>query len=214
MDGNGRWASKNNLKKKEGHKAGIKACIRLINNLNKLDIQIKELSFYVFSTENWKRSLKEINNLFDLIEEYYLEFEMTAKNNDLRIRHYGSRNKLSRKLLKIIDDVTAKTKKNSSNYINLVFNYGSRDEILNSIKKLGHKKINTANLIKNLYTSESKDPDLIIRTGGEYRLSNFMLWQSAYSELYFTKKLWPDFNITDLKKILINFKKRKRNFGK
>ena len=123
MDGNGRWASKNNLKKKEGHKAGIKACIRLINNLNKLDIQIKELSFYVFSTENWKRSLKEINNLFDLIEEYYLEFEMTAQNNDLRIRHYGSRNKLSRKLLKIIDDVTAKTKKNSSNYINLVFNY-------------------------------------------------------------------------------------------
>ncbi len=214
MDGNGRWALKNNLKKKEGHKAGIKACIRLINNLNKLDIQINELSFYVFSTENWKRSLNEINNLFDLIEEYYLEFEMTAQNNDLRIRHYGSRNKLSGKLLNIIDDVTAKTKKNSSNYINLVFNYGSRDEIINSIKKLGQKKISKANLIKNLYTSESKDPDLIIRTGGKYRLSNFMLWQSAYSELYFTKKLWPDFNITDLKKILINFKKRKRNFGK
>ena len=214
MDGNGRWASKKNFKKKEGHRAGIRACIKLIENLNKLDIPIKELSFYVFSSENWKRSLSEIKDLFDLIEEYYREFEATAQNNNLKIRHYGSRKKLSKRILNIIDDVTLKTKKNHSNCINLVFNYGGRDEIINSIKKLKLKKINEDNLTKNLYTSKSKDPDLIIRTGGEYRLSNFMLWQSAYSELYFTKKLWPDFNITDLKKILINFKKRKRNFGK
>jgi len=214
MDGNGRWAKKNNLRKKEGHKAGIKACIRLIKNLDKLEIGIKELSFYVFSTENWKRSINEISNLFELIEEYYQEFEATAQKNNLKIRHYGSKKKLSKKILDIIKDVTKKTEKNNSNSINLVFNYGGRDEIINSVNKIRSKKINKKNLTKNLYTSNSADPDLIIRTGGEIRLSNFMLWQSAYSELYFTKKLWPDFNISDLKKILINYKKRKRNFGK
>ena len=214
MDGNGRWASKNNLKKKEGHKAGIKACINLIKRINKLDVHINELSFYVFSSENWKRSLSEINNLFNLIEEFYQEFEITAQNYNLKIRHYGSRKKLSKKILYIIDDVTKKTKKNTSTAINLVFNYGGRDEIVSSVKKISPGKINKNNITKNLYTSISKDPDLIIRTGGELRLSNFMLWQSAYSELYFTKKLWPDFNITDLKKILINFKKRTRNYGK
>ena len=211
MDGNGRWAKKNYLKKKEGHKAGIKACIKLLNKVNNLDTQINELSFYVFSSENWKRSFIEVNDLFKLIENYYQEFEMTASDKDIRIRHYGSRKKLSKKILKIIDDVENKTKKNKSQYVNLLFNYGGRDEIINSIKNL--KNINATNLSKNLYTSSSKDPDLIIRTGGEFRLSNFMLWQSAYSELYFTKKLWPDFNISDLKKILINYKKRNRRFG-
>ena len=214
MDGNGRWASKKSLEKKEGHKAGIQACIRLVKSLNKLDTHIKEISFYVFSSENWKRSLNEITNLFNLIEEYYREFEITAQNNNLRIRHYGSRKKLSKNILRIIDDVTKKTKNNSSNCINLVFNYGGRDEIINAIKRIKSNKINKSTFVKNLYTSDSEDPDLIIRTGGEFRLSNFMLWQSAYSELYFTKKLWPDFNITDLKKILINYKKRKRNLGK
>ena len=214
MDGNGRWASKNNLKKKEGHKAGINSCINLIKSINKLDVQINEISFYVFSTENWKRSLSEISNLFSLIEEFYKEFEMNAQKYNLKIRHYGSRKKLSKKILHIIDDVTKKTKNNSSTAINLVFNYGGRDEIVRSVKKISSGKINKNNITKHLYTSMSKDPDLIIRTGGELRLSNFMLWQSAYSELYFTKKLWPDFNITDLKKIIINFKKRKRNYGK
>ena len=214
MDGNGRWASKNNLKKKEGHKAGVKSCINLIKSINKLDVHINELSFYVFSSENWKRSLTEINNLFNLIEEFYQEFETTAQKQNLKIRHFGSRKKLNKKILNIIDDVTKKTKNNSSTAINLVFNYGGRDEIVSSVKKISSGKINKNNITKNLYTSMSKDPDLIIRTGGELRLSNFMLWQSAYSELFFTKKLWPDFNITDLKKIIINFKKRKRNYGK
>ena len=214
MDGNGRWASKNNLRKKDGHKAGIRSCINLTKNINKLDVHINELSFYVFSSENWKRSLSEINNLFNLIEEFYQEFETTAQDYNLKIRHYGSRKKLSKKILNIIDDVTKKTKKNNSATINLVFNYGGRDEIVNSIKKIGSGKINKINISKNLYSSMSRDPDLIIRTGGELRLSNFMLWQSAYSELYFTKKLWPDFNITELKKILINFRQRKRNYGK
>ena len=214
MDGNGRWASKNHLKKKEGHRAGIKSCIKLIKSINKLDLHINELSFYVFSSENWNRSLSEIKNLFDLIEEYYQEFEKTAQDYNLKIRHFGSRKKLSKKILKIIDDVTNKTNYNSSTAINLFFNYGGRDEIISSIKKIKSGKINKVNITKNLYTYASKDPDLIIRTGGELRLSNFMLWQSAYSELYFTKKLWPDFNISDLKKIIINFKSRKRNYGK
>ena len=214
MDGNGRWASKNFLNKKEGHRAGIKSCIKLIKSIDKLDVKINEFSFYVFSSENWQRSLSEVKNLFDLIEEYYQQFEMTAQNYNFKIRHYGSRKKLSKKILKIIDDVTKKTKENRSSTINLVFNYGGRDEIVSSVKKLGLSKINKRNINKNLYTSMSKDPDLIIRTGGEMRLSNFMLWQSAYSELYFTKKLWPDFNVTDLKKIVTNFEKRKRNYGK
>ena len=214
MDGNGRWASKNFLNKKEGHRAGIKSCIKLIKSIDKLDVKINEFSFYVFSSENWQRSLSEVKNLFDLIEEYYQEFEKTAQNYNFKIRHYGSRKKLSKKILKIIDDVTQKTKENRSSTINLVFNYGGRDEIVRSVKKLGLSKINKSNINKNLYTSMSKDPDLIIRTGGEMRLSNFMLWQSAYSELYFTKKLWPDFNVTDLKKIVTNFEKRKRNYGK
>ena len=214
MDGNGRWASKNFLNKKEGHRAGIKSCIKLIKSIDKLDVKFNEFSFYVFSSENWQRSLSEVKNLFDLIEEYYQEFEMTAQNYNFKIRHYGSRKKLSKKILKIIDDVTQKTKENRSSTINLVFNYGGRDEIVRSVKKLGLSKINKRNINKNLYTSMSKDPDLIIRTGGEMRLSNFMLWQSAYSELYFTKKLWPDFNVTDLKKIVTNFEKRKRNYGK
>ncbi len=214
MDGNGRWASKNFLNKKEGHRAGIKSCIKLIKSIDKLDVKINEFSFYVFSSENWQRSLSEVKNLFDLIEEYYQEFEMTAQNYNFKIRHYGSRKKLSKKILKIIDNVTQKTKENRSSTINLVFNYGGRDEIVRSVKKLGLSKINKRNINKNLYTSMSKDPDLIIRTGGEMRLSNFMLWQSAYSELYFTKKLWPDFNVTDLKKIVTNFEKRKRNYGK
>jgi len=214
MDGNGRWASKNFLNKKEGHRAGIKSCIKLIKSIDKLDVKINEFSFYVFSSENWQRSLSEVKNLFDLIEEYYQEFEKTAQNYNFKIRHYGSRKKLSKKILKIIDNVTQKTKENRSSTINLVFNYGGRDEIVRSVKKLGLSKINKRNINKNLYTSMSKDPDLIIRTGGEMRLSNFMLWQSAYSELYFTKKLWPDFNVTDLKKIVTNFEKRKRNYGK
>ena len=214
MDGNGRWASRNKLKKKEGHREGIKSCIKLIKSINKLDVRINELSFYVFSAENWKRSFNEIKNLFDLIEEYYQEFEITAQDYNLQIRNYGSRKKLSKKILKIIDDVTTKTRNNTSTAINLVFNYGGRDEIVNSIKKIRLGNINKKNIRNNLYTSASKDPDLIIRTGGELRLSNFMLWQSAYSEFFFTKKLWPDFNIRDLKKIIINFKKRKRNYGK
>ncbi len=213
MDGNGRWANKKKLSRKHGHKEGIRNCIRLIKNQDKLNFTISELSFYVFSTENWKRPVTEVRDLFSLIETFYKDFEDTAHEKNMIVRHYGSRKKLSKKILKIIDDVTLKTKKNTGQYVNLVFNYGSRDEIIEAYKNIKSNNINYKNFEKKLYTSESYDPDLIIRTGGEMRLSNFMLWQAAYAELYFTKTLWPDFGISNLNNILINYNKRNRRFG-
>ena len=214
MDGNGRWAKRHKLKKKIGHEYGIKNCILICERLKTLNYKIREISFYVFSTENWKRNPTEIKNIFNLIEIFYDEFKNNANQNNLRIRHYGSRDKLSKKLLNIIDDVTSRTSKNKGTIVNLLFNYGSRQEIIDAIKKI--KKLDQSpNNFKNyLYVPESKDPDLIIRTGGELRLSNFMLWQSAYAELYFTKVLWPDFKIRNLKNALDNFTKRKRKMGR
>ncbi len=214
MDGNGRWAAKKKLSKKNGHESGIRNCISLCKKIGKLKYSIKEISFYVFSTENWGRSRTEITNLFELIELFYSEFESTANEFNLRIRHYGSRKKLSKKILKIIDDVTDKTKKNSGTYVNLLFNYGSRQEISDAIHKIKHSEKPFKDLRRYMYIPESLDPDLIIRTGGEKRLSNFMLWQSAYSELYFVKTLWPDFKVSHLNKALNNFTLRNRKHGR
>ena len=214
MDGNGRWAKKHNKSKKNGHEAGIKNCISICKNLKKINCKISEISFYVFSTENWKRNPNEVKNLFNLIEDFYKKFSKTANENNLRIRHYGSRKKLSKKILKIIDRVVLQTKDNTGTYVNLLFNYGSRDEIndaINSIIKNNNKAVNIRNYF---YVPKSQDPDLIIRTGGEKRLSNFMLWQAAYAELYFTKVLWPDFSIIHLRKAIIDYFKRVRKHGK
>ncbi len=214
MDGNGRWAKKHNTSKKNGHEAGIKNCISICKNLKKINCRISEISFYVFSTENWKRNPNEVKNLFNLIEDFYKKFSKTANENNLRIRHYGSRKKLSKKILKIIDRVVLQTKDNTGTYVNLLFNYGSRDEIndaINSIIKSNNKAVNIRN---HFYVPKSQDPDLIIRTGGEKRLSNFMLWQAAYAELYFTKVLWPDFSIIHLRKAIIDYFKRVRKHGK
>ena len=142
MDGNGRWAKKHNKSKKKGHEAGIKNCISICKNLKKINCRISEISFYVFSTENWKRNPNEVKNLFNLIEDFYKKFSKTANENNLRIRHYGSRKKLSKKILKIIDRVVLQTKDNTGTYVNLLFNYGSRDEIndaINSIIKSNNK---------------------------------------------------------------------------
>ena len=214
MDGNGRWAKKNKVAKKVGHEYGIRNCISICDNTHKLKYAVKEISFYVFSTENWNRKPSEIKNLFGLITKFYEQFKIQANRNNLKIRHYGSRKKLSKNLLNMIDNVTNNTKKNNGIVINLLFNYGSRQEINDAIKKI--KKLNspTKNIRKYFYIPESNDPDLIIRTGGEIRLSNFMLWQSAYSELYFTKILWPDFKIKNLNNALDNYMKRKRKIGK
>ena len=213
MDGNGRWAKKNNLQKKTGHKYGIKNCISLCKSLRDLDYKINEISFYVFSAENWRRNPSEIKNLFNLITEFYRDFSSTANDNNLKIRHYGSRKKLSKKLLSIIDEVTATTKDNKGIIVNLLFNYGSRQEINDAVDKIKKLKNPSKNLRDYFYIPESKDPDFIIRTGGQIRLSNFMLWQSAYAELYFTKVLWPDFKISNLNRALDQLMKRKRNYG-
>ena len=214
MDGNGRWAKKKNLAKKVGHEYGIKNCISICDDLKRLNYKIKELSFYVFSTENWERSPSEVKNLFDLIETYYEDFKNKADSNNLKIRHYGSRKKLSKKLLNIIDNVSDKTKKNNGTVINLLFNYGSRQEINDAVIKIKGTQNLTRDFKKYLYVPDSYDPDLIIRTGGEQRLSNFMLWQSAYAELYFTKILWPDFKIKNLNLAIDNYMKRKRKLGR
>ena len=213
MDGNGRWAKKNNLQKKTGHKYGIKNCISLCKGLRDLDYKINEISFYVFSAENWRRNPSEIKNLFNLITEFYRDFSSTANDNNLKIRHFGSRKKLSKKLLSIIDEVTLITKENKGTIVNLLFNYGSRQEINDAVDKIKKLKNPSKNLRDYFYIPESKDPDFIIRTGGQIRLSNFMLWQSAYAELYFTKVLWPDFKISNLNRALDQLMKRKRNYG-
>ncbi len=213
MDGNGRWAKKNNLQKKTGHEYGIKNCISLCKSLRDLDYKLNEISFYVFSAENWRRNPSEIKNLFNLITEFYRDFSSTANDNNLKIRHYGSRKKLSKKLLSIIDEVTATTKDNKGIIVNLLFNYGSRQEINDAVDKIKKLKNPSKNLRNYFYIPESKDPDFIIRTGGQIRLSNFMLWQSAYAELYFTKVLWPDFKISNLNRALDQLMKRKRNYG-
>ena len=213
MDGNGRWAKKNNLQKKTGYKHGIQNCISLCQSLRDLDYKLNEISFYVFSAENWRRNPSEIKNLFDLITEFYRDFSSTANDNNLKIRHYGSRRKLSKKLLSIIDEVTSITKDNKGTIVNLLFNYGSRQEINDAVDKIKKLKNPSKNLRDYFYIPESKDPDFIIRTGGQIRLSNFMLWQSAYSELYFTKVLWPDFKISNLNRALDQLMKRKRNYG-
>ena len=213
MDGNGRWAKKKNLQKKTGHKYGIQNCISLCQNLRDLDYKLNEISFYVFSAENWRRNPSEIKNLFNLITEFYRDFSLTANDNNLKIRHYGSRKKLSKKLLSIIDEVTTITKDNKGTIVNLLFNYGSRQEMNDAVDKIKKLKNPSKNLRDYFYIPESKDPDFIIRTGGQIRLSNFMLWQSAYSELYFTKVLWPDFKISNLNRALDQLMKRKRNYG-
>ena len=213
MDGNGRWAKKNNLQKKTGHKYGIKNCISLCQRLRDLDYKLTEISFYVFSAENWSRNPSEIKNLFNLITEFYRDFSSTANDNNLKIRHYGSRKKLSKKLLSIIDEVTSITKDNKGTIVNLLFNYGSRQEMNDAVDKIRKLKNPSKNLRDYFYIPESKDPDFIIRTGGQIRLSNFMLWQSAYAELYFTKVLWPDFKTSNLNRALDQLMKRTRNYG-
>ena len=214
MDGNGRWALKKGLKRLDGHKAGIKNCINIIKNLDQLDYKIKNITFYVFSTENWKRPIREINNLFNLIEYYYTNFKNVANEENLKINHLGSKKNLSNKLNSIIKDVVEITKNNNGTHINLAFNYGGRTEIIDAVNKTNSNLMSSKLLTKNLYISSLPDPDLIIRTGGEMRLSNFLLWQSAYAELYFTKILWPNFKIKSLNKIISIYFSRIRKYGK
>ena len=214
MDGNGRWGKIKGKGRNFGHINGVKTVKKIVKYSIKNKIPI--LSFFVFSTENWKRPKAEINFLFSLIKSYFNKEIKSVMKNKIKINILGNLKKLPKDLIKNLKEIGQVTKKNKNITINLAINYGSKDEIKNSVVDLLKKKqkLTERNIEKNLYTKDLPMPDILVRTGGKNRLSNFMLWQLAYSEIYFVKKLWPDFNDNDLRKIIENFKNIKRNFGR
>jgi len=213
MDGNGRWGIKHKNSRNAGHRAGLYVVESVIDEC--LKINIKYLTLYTFSTENWKRPKKEIDFLFNLLENFLTNKIDNLIKRNIKVKFIGEINKLPIRLRKIIKNSELKTSKNSSLQVNVALNYGSKSELINSIKNIRKKKIkiNEKNIDNNLFTKNIIDPDILIRTGNTQRISNFMLWQLAYTEIFFEKKLWPDFKSNDFKKILNKFKSIKRNFG-
>ena len=214
MDGNGRWGKKKGKSRKYGHLNGVKTIEKIVKFSIKENIPM--LTFYTFSTENWKRPKNEINFLFKLIDSYFVKEINNLVRNNIKINVIGNLRKLPKKTKKRLQASLNRTKKCKKILVNLALNYGSKDEIMRSVKTIKQKKqsITVSNIERNLYTKNLPDPDLLIRTGGKKRLSNFLLWQLAYSELYFVNKLWPDFTTNDFNRILKNFRSVKRNFGK
>ena len=216
MDGNGRWAQKRGLPRLEGHKQGATAARHAIETF--IEHKIAYLTLYAFSTENWKRPEEEIKGLFRLLQENIDDGLKVAREKNVKLRHLGKLDGLPGKIRDKITQALELTKNNTGMTLCLAFNYGSRDEIVEaarSIVRSGIKvdKINEALLIKYLYTADIPDPDLLIRTGGEMRLSNFLIWQSAYAEIYFTPVLWPDFDKAEIAKALTAYSQRQRRFG-
>ncbi len=216
MDGNGRWAEKRNLPRIAGHAEGIEAVRRTVKAAGKYNI--KYLTLYSFSTENWKRPKEEIEFLFSLMEKNLRKEGENLNKNNVKVKFTGRRQGLPENLLKIMDEVEELTRENTG--LNLIFaiNYGGRTEIVDSVREIikGKYKIDEIEeslISRFLYLPEVPDPDLIIRTAGEKRLSNFLLWQSAYAEFYFTDVLWPDFDENEFLKALLDYQKRKRKFG-
>ncbi len=212
MDGNGRWGLKNKNSRNDGHRAGLKTVEKIIKATLKNNINF--LTLYAFSTENWKRPKKEIKFLFNLLENFLKEKIEDLDKQKIRLKIIGKKN-FSSKLNNLLNKSEKKTSKNKRLQINLALNYGSKTELINAFKKLKKNKdnINERNLKKYLETKNIPDPDLLIRTGNTMRLSNFLLWQLAYSEIFFEKKLWPDFNEKDYNNIIKKYKGIKRNFG-
>ena len=213
MDGNGRWGIKHKKSRNLGHKAGLNTVEKIIRS--SLKNKIKYLTLYAFSTENWKRPKNEINFLFSLLNDFIDQKINDFIKNKIKLKIIGNINPFNKKLKKKLKNSEKVTKSYSKLQVNLALNYGAKTELIDAFKKLIKNKqnINTKNLEKNLYTTNIPDPDILIRTGNTKRLSNFLLWQIAYSEIYFEKKLWPDFNENDYNMILKNFKKIKRNYG-
>ena len=212
MDGNGRWGLKNKKSRNAGHKAGLITVERIIKET--LKQKIKFLTLYAFSTENWKRPKKEVNYLFHLLENFLSKKINNLNNQNIKLNILGIKN-FSKKLNILLQNAEKKTRCNTKLQINLALNYGSKLELIHAFRKLikSKKKINEKNFIKYLQTNDIPDPELLIRTGNTSRLSNFLLWQLAYSEIFFVKKLWPDFNEKDYCKIIKKYKSIKRNFG-
>ena len=213
MDGNGRWGIKHKNSRNAGHRAGLNTVESIINE--SINFNIKYLTLFTFSTENWKRPKSEISFLFNLLENFLINKMNNLIKKNIKLKFIGEINKLPAKLKKLIKNAEVKTSKNNCLQINIALNYGSKNELINSIKVINKKKIkvNEKNINKNLFTKNIIDPDILIRTGNTQRLSNFMLWQLAYTDIFFEKKLWPDFKANDFKRILNKFKSIKRNFG-
>ena len=213
MDGNGRWGKKHKNSRNAGHRAGLNTVEKIINS--SIQNKIKYLTLYAFSTENWKRPPNEIKFLFKLLNNFIDQKIDEFNRNDIKLKIIGNINIFNLKLKKKLIKSEEITKNNMRLQVNIALNYGSKSELINAFKKLKKKKfnINEKNLEKFLYTDKIPDPDILIRTGNTKRLSNFLLWQLAYTEIFFEKKLWPDFNKNDYCKILKKFKITKRNYG-
>ena len=220
MDGNGRWAKRKNLDRIMGHDKGYKVLKRIID-FNKF-IGVKYITVYAFSTENWKRPENEVNFLMELAKKLVIEYTETLLKNDIRLMITGTEDNLSKDLLLLLQSSIDRTSHCKRYTLNIAFNYGGRKEILDAVKKIAVESGKDSSLIENLdednfrkylYHSDLPDVDLMIRTSGEIRTSNFLLWQSAYSELWFTKKLWPDFTPKDYCKAIVDYQKRQRRFG-
>ena len=215
MDGNGRWGLKQKKSRNYGHLKGLKTVETVIKS--SLDRKIPYLSLYTFSTENWKRPDGEINFLFDLIRKHIKKNLKRIIKQRIKINIIGKRKKLPSDITKSLKLIEKKTKENNAITINLALNYGSKEEIVDACRKFvvkKNKKVNIKNFKEKLYTKSIPDPDILIRTGGTRRLSNFLLWQIAYAEIFFINKLWPDFNKNDFNNIINKFHKIKRNFGR
>ena len=210
MDGNGRWGKKKGKGRNFGHLKGIETVKKIVKESIRLNIPI--ITFYVFSSENWKRPKYEKAYLFKLIKNYFLKEIKSIISQGIKINILGEIKKFSPDLKQVLKKSIQLTDKNKKIIVNLAINYGSKTEIFQALKKT-RKNLNIKNFKKNLYTKNMPDPDILIRTGGFQRLSNFLLWQLAYTELFFLKKLWPDFNSNDFKKIIIKYKNIKRNYG-
>ena len=213
MDGNGRWGLKYKKSRNLGHREGLKTVEKIIEET--LKKKIKYLTLFAFSTENWKRPKKEINFLFNLLEEFLIKKTNELNKNQIKLNIIGNKKMFSKKLKKILSNSEQKTKYNKKLQINLALNYGSKSELIDAINSIKKKKIpfTEKNIDNHLHTKNTPNPDLLIRTGNTKRLSNFLLWQLAYAEVFFEKKLWPDFTVRDYNRALKNFQNIKRNFG-
>ena len=213
MDGNGRWAKKRGMPREYGHKFGAEAFKKVMRRCG--DLGIQAATFYVFSTENWKRPKKEVDSIMKLLDEYLDECEIELVKNDVRFVFLGSKEPFSPSLREKMERIERNSKDNTQ-LVNMALNYGGRDEIVYAVNRLiedGKKRVTEEDLSNALYTAGSPELDMIVRTGGDLRISNFLLWQAAYAELYFTDKLWPDFREKDVDEAVENFKNRKRRFG-
>lgn len=214
MDGNGRWAKKRGLPRSAGHKAGAESLKKIITEANNLGV--KYATVYAFSTENWKRPKEEVDYLMSLLMDYLVNAEKTLAGENVVIRAIGSRKELSEEMQRQIIKTEEFTKNNTGIVMNIALNYGGRDELVNAVKQIaqeGIKDIDEKTIEDRLYTAGQPDVDLLIRTSGEQRLSNFMLWQVSYAEMWFTNKLWPDFKPKDLRQAILDYQGRGRRFG-